>query len=61
MNNEVIVLEDIISELNKIKEMLDSSSLSLDYFLASAFVSEAVDNLESRLTEIKTEEIETNE
>ncbi len=61
MKNEVIVLEDIVSELNKIKELLESNSLSLDYLLAAAFVSEAVDNLESRLTEINTEETVTNE
>jgi hypothetical protein len=61
MKNEVIVLEDIVSELNKIKELLESNSLSLDYLLAAAFVSEAVDNLESRLTEINTEETVTND
>lgn len=61
MSNEVIVLQDIVGELKKIKELLESNPLSLDYMLAAAFVSEAMDNLESRLTEIKTEETVTNE
>lgn len=61
MNNEMVALQSIVSELNKIKELLESNPISLDYSLAAAFVSEAVDNLESRLTEINTEEILTNE
>lgn len=61
MNNEVQMLQDIVIDLNTLKELLESNALSLDYMLAAAFVSEAIDNLESRLTEIKTEETVTNE
>ena len=40
--------------------MLEENSFSLDYVLAAAFVSEAADNLVSRLGEIKKEEMELN-
>ena len=58
MNNEQAVLERLIHELKNIQIEIESNQMSFDYTLASALITEAVDALEGRYTEIKTEEIQ---
>lgn len=55
---ELKILTSIITDLENLKKMLEENPFSLDYVLAAAFVSEAADNLVSRLGEIKKEEME---
>jgi hypothetical protein len=56
MNKEQLLINKIIEQLNGVKSILEENQLSFDYVLANAFIDEAVQALNGRYEEIKTEE-----